>query len=59
MTIQDQIQALEVSKTGNFIEDMNIAEEIRMLEKQLKGEEPVEQSCSMDNDDFGCEMCGS
>lgn len=51
--IQEKIQKLEGTLTGNFMKDMEVKEEIHKLTMEMNNVAPV---CSLEE---GCISCGS
>jgi hypothetical protein len=55
--IQDEIQRLKATLTGNLFEDGETQQQIYELKKQLNPQ--IETNPEMDTDDDGCLYCGS
>ena len=55
-TLEQQIQELETTLTGNLWDDAPTMAKIYELKKQLT---PVEESVEVDQDQDGCLYCGS
>lgn len=54
--IKAEIKRLENSKTGNFIKDIEISDQIHGLTMRLNGVKSINQECPIDG---SCENCGS
>lgn len=54
--IKAEIKRLENSKTGNFLKDVEISDQIHGLTMKLNGVKSVNEQCNLDGD---CLSCGA